>query len=62
MAKRAPTWMGGRAPSNSVPLRREAAGRVANDYQGVRVDGEISDELGWDHLGVWSLARRGGQW
>lgn len=35
-----------------LPQGWTAVGRVTHEYQGVRVDGVIPDEVGWDHFGA----------
>jgi len=38
--------------AHSVPEGWTVIGRVLDEFQGVRVDGEIPSELGWDHFGA----------
>ncbi len=38
--------------AESVPQGWTVVGRVTDAFQGVRVDGEIPRELGWDHFGA----------
>ena len=38
--------------AESVPEGWTVVGRVTDEYQGVRVDGAIPSELGWDHFGA----------
>lgn len=40
------------ARAESVPEGWAVVGRVTDEYQGVRCDGEIPRELGWDHFGA----------
>ena len=40
------------ARAESVPEGWTVIGRVTDEYQGVRCDGEIPRELGWDHFGA----------
>ncbi len=39
-------------PSAFVPDRWVVVGRVSGDFQGLRLDSEIPDALGWDHFGA----------
>ena len=40
------------ARAESVPEGWTVIGRVVDEFQGVRCDGEIPSELGWDHFGA----------